>query len=71
MSAGALIEGFDFVAMQRVSMTAREWREKYPPELYESRLVDGDTIYSRPSGPVAAEAYDDVRAVSSIGVLSR
>ena len=54
------IDGYDYVAQRPVSMTREEWREKYPPALYVRMVRDGETFYSRPAGPIAAEAYANI-----------
>lgn len=55
-----VIDGFDYVAQQRVSMTRAEWQEKYPPSIYTRRVEDGETFYSRVGGSIAAEAYSNI-----------
>jgi hypothetical protein len=63
MSARQTVPGFCYVAGIAVTMTAAEWRAKYPPTQYRRRVEAGETFYSRKwdgtgPGPVlAAEAY--------------
>lgn len=61
----ALIEGFDYVAQRPVAMTRADWQEKYPPAIYQRRVVDGETFYDRIGGACAAEAYENIPAVHS------
>jgi hypothetical protein len=61
----AKVDGYDYVAHRQVSMTRAEWAEKYPPAIYQRRVEDGETFYSRPGDRIAAEAYANIPAVQS------
>lgn len=60
-----LVPGFDYTTGKAVSMTAKEWRKKYPPSKYTraTASAQGETWYrfisgsGFPSPRLSAEAY--------------
>lgn len=56
------VEGYDYKAQKRVSMTPKDWRETYPPSIYRRVVENGETFYHRIGGTLAAEAYDTIPA---------